>query len=383
MQKMKDTVLPFEYDRLKQFKFDMSKGVETNADIIPPPSWSHFQVPFNYAYRQNPAVVTALDHDGQAHTWNTQMRAKTRTQFLPADCEIIPDAPLSDVPPVSSLDPPLQNLIQVVNRIMEERPIVTRRSLPNLVPALAWQTVNPSHIKNLFQYLGYTFSSGPWKDALIKFGIDPRTNPKYRIYQTVTFIIETPPDPQRSTVSEPQGMGQDMPPLPANESHIFDGSRMKVDGKTWQVCDITDPVLKEILATPLLRQRCHLDSDGWFHNGTWAKAKSIMRWKIASIMTGDHTLTNVEYARVAAIMPDICSETERQNLAELTVDLNAKERELASMIRVLHRRGDDIEAAGEEGHKRSQARKEEAHERGHEDDDVEMVDESVDSPPPR
>jgi general transcription factor 3C polypeptide 5 (transcription factor C subunit 1) len=33
---------------MKQFELDMSKGATLNADIIPPPSFSHGDVPFRY-----------------------------------------------------------------------------------------------------------------------------------------------------------------------------------------------------------------------------------------------------------------------------------------------------------------------------------------------
>ena len=35
--------------KLKNFKFDMSKGVQEENDIIPPPQWTHQTLPFNYS----------------------------------------------------------------------------------------------------------------------------------------------------------------------------------------------------------------------------------------------------------------------------------------------------------------------------------------------
>lgn len=37
-------------EKLKQFDIDMAKGALTNVDIIPPPSFSHQEVPFPYMY---------------------------------------------------------------------------------------------------------------------------------------------------------------------------------------------------------------------------------------------------------------------------------------------------------------------------------------------
>lgn len=35
---------------MKQFDINMSKGAISNVDIIPPPSYSHGDIPFNYLY---------------------------------------------------------------------------------------------------------------------------------------------------------------------------------------------------------------------------------------------------------------------------------------------------------------------------------------------
>ncbi|KLJ09501.1 hypothetical protein EMPG_15084 [Blastomyces silverae] len=50
MTKFRENVLPFRYDKLKEFHFDMTKGSTSNVDIIPPPALSRGDVPFNYLY---------------------------------------------------------------------------------------------------------------------------------------------------------------------------------------------------------------------------------------------------------------------------------------------------------------------------------------------
>lgn len=39
-----------EVDKIKQFDIDMSKGALQNVDLIPPPSFSQGDVPFQYMY---------------------------------------------------------------------------------------------------------------------------------------------------------------------------------------------------------------------------------------------------------------------------------------------------------------------------------------------
>lgn len=77
-------------------------------------------------------------------------------------------------------------------------------------------------------------------------------------------------------------------------SHIFTGTLpLPLDGKIWMVRDISDPLLRSVLypenyqspnGVPFLRKTCDAISDGWFGNGTLAKAKTIMRTKIASLI---------------------------------------------------------------------------------------------------
>lgn len=54
-------ISPLEYiytdiadEKMKQFDINMSKGAISNVDIIPPPSYSHGDIPFNYLYVPHP-----------------------------------------------------------------------------------------------------------------------------------------------------------------------------------------------------------------------------------------------------------------------------------------------------------------------------------------
>lgn len=40
-------------NKLKEFDIDLSKGALKNADLIPPPSFSHETIPFNWMYVPN------------------------------------------------------------------------------------------------------------------------------------------------------------------------------------------------------------------------------------------------------------------------------------------------------------------------------------------
>ena len=205
---------------------------------------------------QNPGAKQTIDHLGNVTLKNSQIPLPIQNQPVPYDVSTVPDGPADDLPPIASLEPAMQRLIQGAQLLFEERPIWTRRALRNRVSDADWNIVGSNSAKYVFQYVGYIWASGPWRDALVKFGIDPRKDPSHRIYQTVMFMLDQ--GRHRYKENSPKNNGAIATEKPSKESHIFDGRNLDVDGKTWQVCDITDPLLASILSTSNIRQKCHV-----------------------------------------------------------------------------------------------------------------------------
>ncbi|KAI9933111.1 tau 95 subunit of transcription factor TFIIIC [Aspergillus wentii] len=325
--RFRDQILSFDYQKMKQFDLDMSKGAISNVDIIPPPSFSHGDVPFGYFYRQNPTVRQSMDTSGNITTVNTQRAAKILTHLVPGDIHIVPSKPRDNCPPIDTLDQHLQDTIAVVEALFESRPAWTRRGLRNSLTTLEHRTA----LRHALPYVGYVFRSGPWRDAIVKFGHDPRTSPAYRGYQTLMFrLLPREPELARDGGS---GRRHTLPRLPEAEpidptftsatstavvpgdSHLFTGQLpLPRDGRMWMFCDITDPLLHSLLfpesdssssttTTPShLRSTCDTVTDGWYQNGTIAKVKTIMRAKIQSLSDG-RMPDDAEYARILAF-PD-------------------------------------------------------------------------------
>ena len=192
-------------------------------------------------YRQNPAVKQTVDSLGNITTVNTQLPQRLLGQILQYDDETIPSGPADGVPPIASLNPTLQHFINLIRNAFDERPIWTRRAISNRVASGEPKDFE----KRAYPYVCYSFNSGPWRDSIIKFGVDPRVDLKYRIYQTLTFQIEASEGLKH--------LKQDR-----RLSHVFDGRSVATGAKTWQVCDISDPQLKSLLATKELRDECHV-----------------------------------------------------------------------------------------------------------------------------
>ncbi|KAI5300560.1 tau 95 subunit of transcription factor TFIIIC [Ascosphaera pollenicola] len=312
MKKFRECILPFEYTKLKNFDIDMAKGQTQNVDIVPPPTLSRGDIPFGYLYRQNLAVKRSVDKSGQVTTINTQQPNRVLTYLVPFDIPVVPSEPNPDCPPREGTDRHIQATVETLVALFETRAAWTRRALRNSLPTEEQKQV----LRHAIPYVAYVFRSGPWRDAIVRFGYDPRKEKEAHIYQTFMFRIlatyekDEADDNRSRTDAGPLALTIALPvtttvvsnrrdtyarPSVAatytlSDSHIFTGKPpLYHDGKMWMVCDITDPILVRLLYnTDLshphpLRDTCDILSCGWYGNVTHAIAKVIMRAKIQSM----------------------------------------------------------------------------------------------------
>jgi len=271
-------------EEVKKYRFSDSRGWKKDEEFMPPPVFTNHSLPFNWGWHQNPNIGETVDAYGRKTLIN---RSKPRRVELPYLNHDIPD---QQVPAFAALEEPKDpDLIQLIGELklaLEERPIWTRRALVNKVGNSEVLYM----IKRALQYVGYQFKGGPWRDAIIKYGIDPRTDKKYRPYQTFFFKIydeeERTANSQwhdiRTNFNHTKRSGKKKNLL----THLFDGKSVTLDGKVWQACDITDPLIANLIKNAPYPDHCENNSDGWFCNGTAAKIKSIMRTKIQGIQVG-------------------------------------------------------------------------------------------------
>lgn len=198
-----------------------------------------------------------VDASGVATLTNTQAPQRVLTQMITRQAATVPTSPPAELLPLETLDPGFQRIVYQLREKLQERPVRTRRALMNLM------SVSPGALKFAWQYAGYMFRSGPWREAIVAFGVDPRTDPKYRIYQTLMFQISVD-DPDKDTTQDKTAWVDERTKFRRsmkgkkkdNDSHIFDGKKLSLDGKVFQVCDVTDSILKGLLATSNLRATC-------------------------------------------------------------------------------------------------------------------------------
>lgn len=251
-------------------------------DIIPPPHFTDRTVPFFYQYEQNPLVkIEGAGEDGEPLFVNVQGKnILTYSHFIPNDHFPAPDKPRrkeTDTTPVKD------EVLNAIKAAFEERPIWTRRALSNRLRSL----VTENQMKIGIPLVGYQFRGGPWRDAVIKYGIDPRGDPKYRMYQTLQFKLVRNVVGQTKLPWQTIRKGQTKSYAPeSGQSHLWDGESYSTDGKFWQLCDVTDPFLRKMLEDAPFRPECDLLESGWYFKAFWAKVKLFMKAKMVAIKHG-------------------------------------------------------------------------------------------------
>ncbi|EON62941.1 hypothetical protein W97_02167 [Coniosporium apollinis CBS 100218] len=303
MENMRQSILAFDYESLKNFDINLEKGMRPAVDVGPPAVFSPLTIPFDYGYRQNPFVKFSKDDAGRLTVTHLYGRLhRTMVGTCAWNQTPVLSGPLNPLEPEAKLEKSLSKTLRELRaKVTSERPIWTRRALHNQFPRN-----QRDNLKLVYPYVFYSFKDGPWSNAMIPYGLDPRSDPKYRIYQTLVFkITANPDDPSNATVVKDLGGGRvRWINLPNDKtSHIFDGKRVIPDGKIWQVCDITDPLVRRLLDTDNLRTQCDAQHDGWYHNGTWAKARIFMRDKVKTMLEGG-TPDDAYYEKFMSL-PDI------------------------------------------------------------------------------
>jgi RNA polymerase III transcription factor (TF)IIIC subunit HTH domain len=162
---------------------------------------------------------------------------------------------------------------------MENRPLLSRR-----VHGALTRHHSVAIVRMTWSYLGYMFRSGPFKDLLVKFGVDPRSDSKYRIYQSVSFQAPEQRRGNKKRYGQPEA-DTDSEQLP--KTYMFDGIGVYLDSRVWQFCDITDPMLRKWLDTAVLNDEFEPSVVGWYGTGTIAILRQVMREKIIKFLQGE------------------------------------------------------------------------------------------------
>lgn len=283
MDQIKSNILPQRYPLIQQWSFPQTYGL-TNTETFPPPVLSTHSLPLNYTYRQNPAVKILADPiTGKKSLHNNQKPMKLFTHQCQHNDQAWPDRPHPKCIPLSQQLPAFQAVCRTMIEIFERRPLWTRRALLNQFSI----DVPLSTIRHATAYVCFAIRSGPWRDALCKFGVDPRKDRSYRKFQTVLVQLVTRNKDKADTRED---FARTWIRSTDRESHIFTGkSNVPADGKSWQLCDLHEPRLKVLvdISDAYIRHECETRYFGWYLNGTMAKMRVATKAMIDALINGD------------------------------------------------------------------------------------------------
>jgi general transcription factor 3C polypeptide 5 (transcription factor C subunit 1) len=287
-------------EKMREFKFNPGRGWKPNEEFIPAPKMTNHEIPQNWGWHQNSNIFRQVESKtGEDILVNRSKPEKFLISYLRFNVESVPQASPFEPPD----DPRVQEIVAELNEAFKERPIWSRRALLNHLsnsPVIHL-------VKAGIQHIGYQFKGGPFRECVIRYGLDPRTDPTCRKYQTIFFKIYEDQRNSgmqwhdiRTTYSLTKKGGKKGP----NDGHLFDGKKVTLDGKLWQLCDISDPLLASLIESSPYSTTFEIKADGWYPNGSMAKIRSIMRAKIQAIRQ-KKILLDGDFARALEVPDEI------------------------------------------------------------------------------
>lgn len=282
--------------KLKKFNLNTAAGPDLTRDVGPSAEFLQVPVAHNYRFQQNTFVKYKDDGGAVAEVNLHKSLTWSGYAIIKPNAESVPTGPKPSLPAESDLTPYVQELIRSIRGELEKRPIITRHLLYN---TLGWD--KRERLRQAAIYCGYFFETGPWREALIAWGVDPRTDPKYRFYQTVSFLSYKKTGTARHFSRFDQHL-RDLAQCSAQDlrqQHMFDGVHVSRTGNLFQFCDVTDALIRRILHTDDIRTTPAPTAQGWYHVGTWAKATVILKHKMNTILGGAQPDNSI-YERILA-----------------------------------------------------------------------------------
>ncbi|TFK76103.1 hypothetical protein BDN72DRAFT_366699 [Pluteus cervinus] len=280
-------------------------SIRSNLRLFPPPLFSRQAIPQAYNFKANPASMVSTTVDEETGEERKRLVNRMRWKGYGPASIMFTDTNVPNKPPQSVEEGRSQangEILIKLHGLFLERPIWTRMSLLNQFTPFEAREITNSKI--ILPLVCYVFQDGPWRDTLVRFDYDPRKDQKARFYQRLYFRNANHPIARPSVVTRRQERTAAAgPPRVFNldgdrdadrkNAHIFDGQTITKETAAFQLCDITDPMLKGMIEeADDLRESCD-ERDGWYSNQSFERIKTVLRHKFFSLLEG-HVATDEE-----------------------------------------------------------------------------------------
>lgn len=278
--KIDDSIHALSYSKISALDFKDDKepwapSQDGLYDLPPPPRFSSIPLPFNYHYKKNSATVMK---EGKLTTKNKHIKLHSTIIKWEDQPPTEPSEKLKQQ--IVFFEQNSQNVIykdiletiKLLKALFDSKPIWIRKHL---------EAVLPIHLKQCLRHalpeVSYTYAKGPWRQAYIKFGIDPKASSEYGKYQTEGFRV-----PGFKKVV-PRGFVSEVP-NGVSQVFKFNGDELPVS-LYFQLENLTDIQVQLLLSRAKVNDVCDFH-DGWYDNVTMARLRRLMRYKLRCLNDG-------------------------------------------------------------------------------------------------
>ena len=274
---------------------------------FPPPIFGRIDSCGSYNYRPDP-ILSKTDNVKELVNENTEAehatglarkRRQTESQAALFDAENIVNEPSAKA--VENLNAikngPDAEAIKMIEELFAQRPLWSKAALKCHV-----QTGN-ERVKKILPYFGYYWLNGPWRTLWCRMGYDPRKDPTSKIYQLLEVRIRNSKDsnfnfaqmvPKRSNMNYiPRNL---QARVSSHNSSVIDPVKSDCDNTfqdlfpyiftttkpiytrymMYQLCDLHEPRVQEIIHSNDGKESICTDKDGWFEPGVLNKIRSLI-----------------------------------------------------------------------------------------------------------
>ncbi|KAK4705743.1 general transcription factor 3C polypeptide 5 (transcription factor C subunit 1), partial [Phenoliferia sp. Uapishka_3] len=247
-----DALRRMDVSAIQNFSFPTPDESYTEEQYLPPPVFSRQSVPQMWEYKAVPATAPTVSVRPSGEEVNrliNMSRWKGRPMMTIAFAD--PDVPTGPSDELVKLRKPLTDVTEKALRLLlEKRPVWTRIGLLNeLPPEDARAATNHKHIVSL---AAFSFSDGPFRDLVIRFGYDPRKDSAARLRE-----------------------------------HLFDGKTAHGKVANFQLCDISDHLIQSLIqSSDGLQSSCSPDPEGWYDRDYFEQMRNVIRRKFLGSLNG-------------------------------------------------------------------------------------------------
>ncbi|GAA5857208.1 hypothetical protein JCM8547_009373 [Rhodosporidiobolus lusitaniae] len=278
---------------IRNFRMPEASEDFPESAYLPPPSFSRHGLPQNFNLSAASSSVRTTTESGVVRLIDQARHKSRRLQSILFVQPEVPKGP-EDVVIREVGKKPLTGVEERCKKLMKERPVWTRTALLNQLTQEEVRFINAN--KDIWPLLGYTFSDGPFRDLIIRFGYDPRKHPEARFYQHITLRnannVRNKALPGTRGLIQAQSAktnkGKEKAPTTSNLSHEFDGRNVYSKVGNFQLLDISDPLCHTLIHSPSgVLPACSADAhEGWYAFDYFDQIHQVVRRKWMGLLGG-------------------------------------------------------------------------------------------------